>query len=308
VTAARDDFRPRRPAGMSKGALLAIAAHALLILALALGLRWRTSTPEVVTAELWSATPQQAAPPPPVPVQPPPPPPPPPEPEVKPAPPPPPPQAQPDAREAEIALERQREAARRTEEERLQREKRELARQEREREERERAQRERQERERQEAAERRERERREQQARQEAEDKKKREAEAKRQEQLAEQRLARQRDEQLARLQRQIGDGSSPTATASRAASISTEYAGRIAARIKPHIVFADDVPGNPAALVEVGVSPSGKIIARKLLKSSGHPAWDDAVLRAIDRTDVLPRDVDGRVPPLMELRFRPNE
>ena len=34
--------------------------------------------------------------------------------------------------------------------------------------------------------------------------------------------------------------------------------------------------------------------------------AWDDAVLRAIDKTEVLPRDVDGRVPSSMTIDFRP--
>jgi colicin import membrane protein len=31
-------------------------------------------------------------------------------------------------------------------------------------------------------------------------------------------------------------------------------------------------------------------------------------VLRAIDKTEVLPKDVDGRVPPTIVIAFRPNE
>ncbi|HRP27833.1 MAG TPA: protein TolA, partial [Burkholderiaceae bacterium] len=34
----------------------------------------------------------------------------------------------------------------------------------------------------------------------------------------------------------------------------------------------------------------------------------DDAVLRAIDKTAVLPRDVDGRVPSTLLLVFQPGE
>ena len=41
-------------------------------------------------------------------------------------------------------------------------------------------------------------------------------------------------------------------------------------------------------------------------VQSSGNKAWDDAVLRAIDKTEVLPRDTDGRVPPVIVLGFRP--
>ena len=37
--------------------------HGLLVLALALSVRWRTSEPEGLSAELWAAVPQVAAPP-----------------------------------------------------------------------------------------------------------------------------------------------------------------------------------------------------------------------------------------------------
>jgi colicin import membrane protein len=40
--------------------------------------------------------------------------------------------------------------------------------------------------------------------------------------------------------------------------------------------------------------------------QSSGLKAWDDAVLRAIDRTAVLPKDIDGHVPPKIIFGFRP--
>ena len=53
---------------------------------------------------------------------------------------------------------------------------------------------------------------------------------------------------------------------------------------------------------------PDGSIVGKKLVKSSGNPAWDEAVLRAIDRTGTLPRDTDGRVPPVIVIAFRPNE
>ena len=85
-------------------------------------------------------------------------------------------------------------------------------------------------------------------------------------------------------------------------------YAGRIKARIQPNIVFADSVTGNPLATVEVRLAPDGTITAKRLVKSSGVKAWDDAVLRAIDKTEVLPRDTDGRVPSSFEIDFRPHD
>jgi colicin import membrane protein len=57
-----------------------------------------------------------------------------------------------------------------------------------------------------------------------------------------------------------------------------------------------------------VKVAPDGTITGRRLTKSSGNPAWDEAVLRAIDRTGTLPRDIDGRVPPSMLLGLRPED
>jgi colicin import membrane protein len=59
---------------------------------------------------------------------------------------------------------------------------------------------------------------------------------------------------------------------------------------------------------VEVRTAPDGTIVGRKVLKSSGSKAWDEAVLKAIDKTEVLPRDTDGRVPPALVITFRPRD
>jgi len=72
--------------------------------------------------------------------------------------------------------------------------------------------------------------------------------------------------------------------------------------------VFTDDLPGNPIAAVEVKVAPDGTIIGRRLVTSSGVASWDEAVLRAIDRTAVLPRNPDGPTPPSMLIEFRPRD
>jgi colicin import membrane protein len=41
-------------------------------------------------------------------------------------------------------------------------------------------------------------------------------------------------------------------------------------------------------------------------VRSSGSKAWDEAVLRALDKTEVLPRDTDGRVPSPVVIEFKP--
>ena len=119
-----------------------------------------------------------------------------------------------------------------------------------------------------------------------------------------------QRQENIKRMAGLAGatGGTTATGTAQQASGPSPGYAGRIRARIKPNIVFTADIAGNPTATVEVRVSPDGTIISRKLLKSSGNAAWDEAVLKAVDKTEVLPRDLDGQVPAAMEISFRPKD
>jgi len=283
-----DPLRPVPPAGMGRGALLALAVHALLVVALAVSVSWRSQTPQTFSAELWASTPQVAAPraEPSTPVAPPaPPPPPPPAPAPRTAPPPPTPDAQ-------IALEKaQREKAEKAKAEREKAERDKQARAEREKAEREKAERERQ------AA-----------AKAKTEAQAKREAQEQREQQAEEQRLAKQREDNLKRMLGQAGATGAPgsTGTALKDAAPSASYAGKLIARIKPNILLTEPVSGNPAADVEVRASPTGTILSRRLVKSSGNKDWDEAVLRAIDRTAELPRDTDGRVPPVLVITFTP--
>lgn len=120
--------------------------------------------------------------------------------------------------------------------------------------------------------------------------------------------LEAQRQANLQRMMSSLGGGGAGPGTAARSAGPSAGYAGRIVARVKPNIVFTEAIPGNPQAVVEVRCAPDGRIVSRRLVTSSGVSSWDDAVLRALDRTEVLPADVDGRVPSLMQLSFKPRD
>jgi colicin import membrane protein len=322
----RDALAPRRPPGMRLGLALAIGAHVLLILAIAFGVAWKTSEPDGLVAELWAPTVQQAAPratapePTPTPPTPTPTPPqpadptPPPTP-VPPAPrtPPPEPAAAPKGpTEAEIALEKERERQRRERAE-AEKERREAA-------QRERQQEREKERERQRAAQQKERE--EQQKRDKAEAEKRRLAEAEKEKRdkaekaeaaarakREDQQLAALRDAQTRRAQALAGTGEpSSTGTAARSAGPSAGYAGRIRARVKPNITLTGEVAGNPTAVVEVRAAPDGTITGRRIVQSSGSAVWDETVLRAIDRTEILPKDTDGSVPSPITIAFKPRE
>ena len=285
-----DALRPRPPGGMGRGALLALPVHALLLLALALAVNWRSQTPQTFSAELWASTPQVAAPraveg---TPATPPPPPPTPPAPTPRVAPP-----APPPAVDAQIAIEK----ARQEKAERLRAEREKAERERQAKAEQEKAEREKAERERQAAA------------KAKADAQAKREQQEQREKQAEEQRLARQREDNLKRMLGQAGASGAPgaTGTALKDAAPSASYAGKLIARIKPNILFTDTPSGNPAADVEVRASPTGTVLSRRLVKSSGNKDWDEAVLRAIDRTGELPRDVDGRVPPVLVITFTPS-
>ncbi|MCG2592869.1 cell envelope integrity protein TolA [Ramlibacter sp. XY19] len=290
----RLEFAPPQPPGLLRAFVLAVIAHLLLVLALTYGLRWQRDVPVVAAeAELWSQLPQEAAP---VPEPVPPPPPPAPPQQVVKAPPLPDPQVQ---RDAQIALERERDKREAEEKRQAELEK------ERDRKRKLEAQRKREEelaRQQQAKLEKQE------QARQLAEAKRKEDEKKKRAQEQQEKKLAQQREENLKRsLAMAAGTGApGATGTAARASGPSSTWAGRVVGRVRPNIVFTDDVPGNPETVVEVRLAPDGTIVGKRIKKSSGNTGWDNAVLRALDKTEVLPRDVDGRVPPAGDLVFRP--
>lgn len=298
AAAERLEFTPPKQPGLLRGFALAVLAHVLLVAGLMQAVQWqRQSQDSTVEAELWSAVPQQAAP---REVQPPPPPPepvvkaPPREPVVK-APPQPDPQVQ---RDAQIALEREKEKRER-ELEKRELEKRKLVEQ----------------RAKQEAQKKKQRE--EELAKKKLEQQKlvaeakRKEDEKKRKQQEKEERdakrVAQLREENLRRIQGMAGTGAPSSAgTAAQSSGPSAGWGAKVQARVRPNIVFTEAVSGNPKAEVEVRTAPDGTIVSKKLVRSSGVKSWDEAVLRALDKTETLPRDVDGRVPSPVIIDFRP--
>ena len=315
------DFAPPKARGMGRAFALAIVAHLVLVAALTLGVQWKRDAPATtVEAELWSAVPKAAAP---KLVEAAPPPPPTPTPAAKP----PPPTPVVKTPDADIALEREKQqqleqkkrlAAEKLAQQKLAQEKQEqekLAQDKREQEKKLVLEKKRQ------------------HELKLAQDKKAQEEEAKRREDeekkralalkakqetlKAQQQAALEKQESIKleilrkdNLQRMAGlagatGGAASAGTAQRASGPSGSYGSRVSATVKPNIVFIEDTQDNPEALVEVRVAPDGTIVGRKLKKSSGNKAWDDAVLKAIDKTAVLPRDVDGTVPALLDINFR---
>jgi colicin import membrane protein len=284
----RSDLAPRAEPGVLRAFGLALLVHLLLLTALTWGVNWKSKDQSLsFEAELWSALPQEAAPPLEAPT------PPPPEPVAPPAPAPapaPPPKAE-AVPDADIAIEREKK--------RLVEDKKKA----------------------QALADKTEKAKKIEEAKKLAEDKakaaKQAKLEAKKQavqkEQLAKKEAvlaAVQRKENLERQNALLGatGGAQASGAALKASGPSATYGSKVRAKVKPNIVFTEDIAGNPVAEVEVRTTLDGTIISQRLVKSSGNKAWDEAVIKAIIRTETMPRDTDGRVPTPMIIEFRPKD
>ena len=259
---------PPEPAAV-RGFVLAVIAHLLLLIALSGLITWQSddqSSP--VQAELWSSIPREAAPAPPPPT--------PPQPQVQPQPqpkevqpaPPPPVAKQPDIAVEREKKKREEEEKRRAEDEQrrkqLEAQKRKLEEQKL------------------------------------ADEKAHKEELAKQQKEKQQREQLREaaRKDQLARMQALAAGSGSPMSqgTAQQSTGPSASYASRLAGIFKRNMHFpVDGIAGNPKVQVKVRVAPGGIILGVQVTTPSGNPAWDDAVVRAIENTPRIPPDEHGK-------------
>jgi len=306
ATPAYLEFAPPPPPGTGRSLGLALLVHLLLMVALTAGIQWNQDNSLSVEAELWAAVPMAVAPklveaePPP----PPPPPPPAPKEMVKPPP-------EPTSNvDADIALAKRKkqleEDKKKQETLEAERLKKELLKKEEEK-----------------KAKLKEKEQKELKDKalkeKELKEKEKKEKERKEKELKDKEakpspadtkKLEAMRQENMKRIAGMAGatGDENATGTAQRSAGPSDSYGGRIRGRIKPNITFTEDIASNAPAEVEVRCAPDGTIVGKKLIKSSGNAAWDNAVLKAIDKTEILPRDIDGRIHSPLVISFRPKD
>lgn len=88
-------------------------------------------------------------------------------------------------------------------------------------------------------------------------------------------------------------------------------WIGRISGRIRSNIPVSvvEEVQGNPEAIFDVTLLPTGEVLSAVKRKSSGNRAYDDAVERAILKSSPLPKPDDpGVFTRRLELRFRPQD
>ena len=264
--------------GRGAAALLAVLMHILFFILLVFGISWQSRHPQVTAVDLWSDLP-----PPPQPVEPPKPAPevkapPAPMPEARPEPKPEPkPEAKPEPVKPDILLK-----------EKAEKEKAE-----------------------QEKAEKEKRKREEQQRLAEV---KRKAAEEEQQrlikEQVAKEDAARQlqQDREAALKALQADQAAAQAAAQDR---LIKDYIDKIQAKIRRYVVVPPDIQGNPQAVYKVVLLPGGDVLSATLVKSSGVPAYDGSIERAISKAQPLPLPPDPAQFPKfreLDLQFRPND
>ncbi len=269
-----------RPVPNLLAAALALGVHGLFVLMLVFGVSWQTHHPDAVMVDLWESLPEPSPPPvrnrPPPPVK---------APEPEPAVPPPKPveKEPPPPKAPDIALEKKKAEA-----ERLKKLKARQADEE--------------------------------QARAKA-------AKALHEKQQAEQtRQALLREMEAEDLKRRVAaDAAANEARLARlteaqavskrqaaVASVVGQYRDQISAKVRGNTRLPDNLKGNPEVRCLVKLLPTGEVLSVRVTKSSGDPAYDDAVVRAIEKSSPLPlpNDRDARAAFVPELSFvhRPKE
>jgi colicin import membrane protein len=127
--------------------------------------------------------------------------------------------------------------------------------------------------------------------------------------QLIAQALDREEQRRIADRERQaLTDQLAREQLAARNLAMAT-WIDKIRNQIRRNIVLPPSMQGNPQAEVLVTLLPNYEVLDAKLLISSGHPAYDDAVLRAIIKASPLPKpDTQVRFERDMRLTFRPKD
>ncbi|GAC1407134.1 MAG: cell envelope integrity protein TolA [Burkholderiaceae bacterium] len=137
------------------------------------------------------------------------------------------------------------------------------------------------------------------------------------QQKLDQQELAKAKaahDDQVRRLAASIespaGSGGSGDDAKSQGPRADANYTQKVGAKIKSNTIFngADELQGNPAVEISVDLLPDGSIRRQRKLKSSGVPGFDEAVARAIDKSQPFPPDKSGTVPSSFIVSHKPKD
>jgi colicin import membrane protein len=114
--------------------------------------------------------------------------------------------------------------------------------------------------------------------------------------------------EQAAAQEREMKDLVAREEASARNRALAT-WTDKIRDKIRGNILLPQDLSGNPEAVFEVSLLPTGEVLTQKLIKSSGHKGYDEAIARAILKSSPLPKpEPQSLFQRRLELRFRPQD
>ncbi|MBU1396611.1 MAG: cell envelope integrity protein TolA [Gammaproteobacteria bacterium] len=120
------------------------------------------------------------------------------------------------------------------------------------------------------------------------------------------------RQAKLAEAQAKLAEAAAASKRQAELASVVGQYRDLISAKVRGNTRLPDNLTGNPQVRCLVKLLPTGEVVSVRVTQSSGNAAYDDAVVRAIEKSSPLPLpgDRDARAAFVPELSFvhRPKE
>jgi colicin import membrane protein len=101
------------------------------------------------------------------------------------------------------------------------------------------------------------------------------------------------------------GLGKSGTGSGSGGTAASPGYADKVRRAVRPNISWGGETEGLET-VISVRCSPTGTLLNASVSRSSGNAAWDAAALRAVQRSDPMPLDTNGKAPESFLITLRP--
>lgn len=86
-------------------------------------------------------------------------------------------------------------------------------------------------------------------------------------------------------------------------------WGDKVSRHVRQYVVLPNSIQGNPQAIFELRVLPTGDVLQPiRLKRSSGNAALDAAVERAIIKASPLPKPESGSFPNPLEIKYKPLE
>ena len=121
--------------------------------------------------------------------------------------------------------------------------------------------------------------------------------------------IKEQTEDQKERIKKTTSESIPAQNTAQLPDKITDKYAARIEAAIRPNITFNPaTISGNPTVEITVLLDAEGVIKSKFVAKSSGVSTWDNAALTGLSKTERLPKDENGRAPPMLTITLKPRD